>query len=148
MGPIVGQILDGRWLFDEHFRQLAPKLVDTASSLGRLLPNLGGASVATRSLFTGVVRSMALYGAPVWASALTAQNKARLWRPQRVLAVRAIRGYRTVSTEAACALAGTPPWDLEAEVLAEVYRRVAEFRAESGMRPPPEEVREWREAAR
>ncbi|CAB3247850.1 unnamed protein product [Arctia plantaginis] len=91
---------------------------------------------------------MALYGAPVWVAALTAPNRARLWRPQRVLAVRAIRGYRTVFTEAACALTGTPPWDLEAEVLAEVYRRVADFRAESGFRPPPENVCEWREAAR
>ncbi|CAB3230287.1 unnamed protein product [Arctia plantaginis] len=144
----LGLVLDGRWLFDEHFRQLGPKLVDTASALGRLLPNLGGASVPTRRLYAGVVRSMALYGAPVWVAALTAPNRARLWRPQRILAVRAIRGYRTVSTEAACALAGTPPWDLEAEVLAEVYRRVADFRAESGFRPPPEDVREWREAAR
>ncbi|CAB3254559.1 unnamed protein product [Arctia plantaginis] len=143
----LGLILDGRWLFDEHFRQLAPKLVGAASALGRLLPNMGGPSVATRRLYTGVVRSMALYGAPVWAAALTAQNRVRLWRPQRVMAVRAIRGYRTVSTEVACALAGTPPWDLEAEVLAEVYRRVAD-RAESGFRPPPEDVREWREAAR
>ncbi|CAB3239807.1 unnamed protein product [Arctia plantaginis] len=66
---------------------------------------------------------------------------------QRVLAVRAIRGYRTVSTEAACALAGTPPWDLEAEVLAEEYRRTTEFRAVIGS-TPPKEVREWREAAR
>ncbi|CAB3241776.1 unnamed protein product [Arctia plantaginis] len=105
----LGLILDGRWLFDEHFRQLAPKLVGAASALGRLLPNMGGPSVATRRLYTGVVRSMALYGAPVWAAALTAQNRVRLWRPQRVMAVRAIRGYRTVSTEVACALAGTPP---------------------------------------
>ncbi|CAB3237920.1 unnamed protein product [Arctia plantaginis] len=38
----LGLILDGRWLFDEHFRQLAPKLVGAASALGRLLPNMGG----------------------------------------------------------------------------------------------------------
>lgn len=30
------------------------------------------------------------------------------------------------------ALVGTPPWDLEVEVLAEVYRRAAEHRAENG----------------
>ncbi|CAB3235600.1 unnamed protein product [Arctia plantaginis] len=113
-----------------------------------LVPVRAQMSVPTRRLYAGVVRSMALYGAPVWVAALTAPNRARLWRPQRILAVRAIRGYRTVSTEAACALAGTPPWDLEAEVLAEVYRRVADCRAESGFRPPPEDVREWREAAR
>lgn len=42
-----------------------------------------------RHLYTGIVRLMALYGTPVWVSALTAQNKARLWWLQKVLAVRA-----------------------------------------------------------
>lgn len=55
--------------------------------------------------------------------ALTAQIKARLWCSHRILAIRPIHVYRTVSAEAACALAGTSPWDLEAEVFAEVYRR-------------------------
>lgn len=34
---------------------------------------------------------------------------------------RVIRGYRTVCVEAAYALAGITPWDLEAEILAEMY---------------------------
>lgn len=89
---------------------------------------------------------MALYGAPVWAETLSAGNRVRLWRPQRTLAIRVIRGYRTVSTDAACALAGTPPWDLDAEVLAEVYRRAAAARA-GGSVPLPEELRGWREEA-
>ncbi|KAA5666264.1 reverse transcriptase family protein, partial [Pseudomonas aeruginosa] len=60
-------------------------------------------------------------GAPVWCHALTRENVAALRRPQRAIAVRAIRGYRTVSFEAACLLAGAPPWDLEAEALAADY---------------------------
>ena len=40
------------------------------------------------------------------------------------------------------------PVDLEAEVLAEVFRRTTDYRAGYGIRPPPEEVREWRAAAR
>ncbi|XP_064074329.1 uncharacterized protein LOC135193889 [Vanessa tameamea] len=48
-------------------------------------------------LYSGVVRSMALYGAPIWVDALTADNRALLRKPQRVIAVRDIRGYRTVS---------------------------------------------------
>ena len=57
----------------------------------------------------GVVRAMALYAAPVWASTLTARNLPVLRRPQRAMAVRVIRGYRTISLEAACLLAGSRP---------------------------------------
>ena len=58
---------------------------------------------------------MALYGAPVWwtGGLLTAC--------QRVMAIRFIRGYRTISGEAANLLAGMPPWDLEAQALADVH---------------------------
>lgn len=61
----LGLYLDSRWNFAEHFRRQSPKLMKTAAALGRLLPNLGGPSVSARRLYTNVVRSMALYGAPV-----------------------------------------------------------------------------------
>ncbi|XP_050345750.1 uncharacterized protein LOC126770397 [Nymphalis io] len=73
---------------------------------------------------------MTLYGALIWVDALTTQNRALLRKPQRVIAVRAIRGYRTVSWTAATVLAGDPPWELQAEVLAEVFC----FRAEGSER--------------
>ncbi|KAA5586381.1 hypothetical protein F3H14_36425, partial [Pseudomonas aeruginosa] len=108
----LGLVLDGRWSFRAHFERLGPRLMAAAGSLSRLLPNVGGPDLVVRRLYTGVVRSMALYGAPVWCHALTRDNVAALRRPQRAIAVRAVRGYRTVSFEAACVLAGTPPWDL------------------------------------
>lgn len=77
---------------------------------------------------------MALYGAPMWVAALITQNKARLWWPQRILTVRAIRGYRTLSTEVACILAGKPLLDLEAELLAEDYQRAAKFQESTSKR--------------
>ncbi|KAJ0183012.1 hypothetical protein K1T71_000988 [Dendrolimus kikuchii] len=106
----LGLVLDSRW-----------ELMGAAGALSRLVPNVGGPGAPCRKLYEGVVRSMALYGAPIWAESLTAKNAALLRRPQRVLAVRAIRGYRTISFEAASLLAGSPPWDLEARVLAAVY---------------------------
>ncbi|XP_047528973.1 uncharacterized protein LOC125065436 [Vanessa atalanta] len=115
----LGLILDGRWSFRQHFAQLGPKLINAAAALGRLLPNVGGPGSLCRRLYAGVVRSMALYGAPIWIDALTAGNRALLRKPQRVIAVRGIRGYRTVSWTAATLLAGDPPWELQAEVLAE-----------------------------
>ncbi|XP_045449438.1 uncharacterized protein LOC123658003 [Melitaea cinxia] len=121
----LGLTLDGRWAFGAHFAELAPRVVKAAASLGRLLPNVGGPSAHCRRLYSGVIRSMAMYGAPIWADALGRANKIQLRRPQRVIATRAIRGYRTVSWTAACVLAGDPPWELQAEILAETYHFVA-----------------------
>ncbi|XP_063529546.1 uncharacterized protein LOC134740810 [Cydia strobilella] len=117
-----------------------------AGALGRILPNLGGPRGVCRRLYIGVVRSMALYGAPIWADTLRARNAALLRRPQRAIALRAARAYRTVSHVAACLLAGSPPWDLEAEVQSSVYWRVMRARAEENW-PGPQEVRKWREEA-
>lgn len=124
----LGLTLDSRWTFDAHFRVLIPRLLKTSAALGRIMPNCDGTSTMSRRLYTGVVRSMALYGAPVWEDALTARNRALLRRPQRAMAVRVIRGYRTVSFEAATILAGQIPWDLEARVISLVYRWCSEKR--------------------
>jgi endonuclease/exonuclease/phosphatase family metal-dependent hydrolase len=143
----LGLVLDSRLGFAKHFAQLTPKLLAYAGMLARLLPNKGGPGSSCRRLYDGVVRSKALYGAPLWVKALNAQNKALLRRPQRAIAQRAARAYRTVSYEAACLIAGSLPWDLEAEVLAEVYQRCALVR-QSGGQPPPGEIDQWREQAR
>lgn len=61
----LGLILDSRWGFREHFNRLTPKAMAMANSLARLMPNLGGPRVRARCLLGSVVRSVALYGAPV-----------------------------------------------------------------------------------
>ena len=142
----LGLMLDGRWNFGAHFTQLAPKVINAAAALGRLLPNVGGPDSTCRRLYMGVIRSMALYGAPIWVDALNAGNRTLLRRPQRVIDIRAIRGYRTVSWTVATLLAGDPPWPLQAEVLADVYRHRAEVRAR-GERLSVEEVQRVRAAS-
>ncbi|XP_026332403.1 uncharacterized protein LOC113239557 [Hyposmocoma kahamanoa] len=78
----LGLVLDSQWRFEEHFRLLAPNLVGTASALSMLLPNVGEPSANYRRLYTEVVRSMAMYGAPIWANSHTAQGKTLMRRPQ------------------------------------------------------------------
>lgn len=114
----LGLVLDGR----AHFTQLALTLVGIAAALGRLLPNVGGSGSICRCLYSGIIRSMALYGAPLWVEALTAQLKALLRSSQRIIAVRAIRGYRAVSWTTAMLLTNDPIPELPAEMLSEVYR--------------------------
>jgi hypothetical protein len=134
----LGLILDRRWKFEEHFARLAPRLVGTASALGRLLPNVGGPKSPCRRLFANVVRSMALYGAPIWASRIRDKAKALLRRPQRVVAQRIVKSYSTVAHAAVCALAGTPPWELDAQLLAERYKQRVEARTNDERLAPEE----------
>lgn len=135
----LGLVLDSRWSFTAHFGYLAPKLKRTAVALSGLLPNIGGPGAACRRLYLGVVRSIALYGSPVWAENLDRRNLPLLRGPQRVIATRVVRGYRTISGEAACVLAGALPWDLDARVLASTYFW-REEELSRGHTPAPREI--------
>ncbi|CAF4832895.1 unnamed protein product [Pieris macdunnoughi] len=127
----LGLVLDPRWTFKAHFTTLAPNLTTTAGMLSRIMPNLGGPGGECRRLYANVVRAKALYGCPIWADKLNRYNKTILRQSQRVIAIRVARAYRTVSYDAACVIAGTTPWHLEADALSEVYWRRAEARHNS-----------------
>lgn len=122
----LGLILDSRWDFKEHFKRLVPRLEKVLGALHRLLPNLGGPDESVRRLYAGVVRSMALYGAPVWSGSLTndRSSKALLNGLQRRVAIRIARGYRTISYEAAMLIARCPPLDILASVNAAMYHNL------------------------
>ncbi|RLU24555.1 hypothetical protein DMN91_002644 [Ooceraea biroi] len=79
VGPSIkylGFTLDGRWSFEDHFVELAPRLERLAAVTSRLMPNLGGPNEKARRLYTGAIRSVALYGAPVWADDLVVTSRA------------------------------------------------------------------------
>ncbi|XP_011146017.1 uncharacterized protein LOC105187112 [Harpegnathos saltator] len=104
-------ILDGTWCFKEHVNRLVPRLRVISANLSRLMPHVGGPDWKARRLHAGVLNSVSLYGAPIWAEALAASHplQALLRRVHRSLAVRVARCYRTVSHVAVTALAGMPP---------------------------------------
>ncbi|CAK9834318.1 Putative 115 kDa protein in type-1 retrotransposable element R1DM [Anthophora retusa] len=143
----LGLILDSHWKFEAHFEALVPRVERVTAALGRLLPNLGGPNVAVRRLYAGVARSMVLYGSPVWSGDLMVSRRSRdlLRRVERRLAIRCVRGYRTVSYAAAMALAGLIPLELQSESGAFAYDRGKELCA-GGI--PSTEVKERVAAAR
>lgn len=122
----LGLVIDEKWRFREHFVRLEPRMNKVASSLSRLLPNLGGPKTSVRKLYTNVLHSMALYGAPVWAERMSQDSFIRtlMHRSQRIMAIRIARCYRTVSHRAATTLAGVPPIELLAEMYRQVYKRI------------------------
>lgn len=124
----LGLTLDGTWSFREHFSRLAPRLTVVINQCSRLLPNIGGPSNKARRLYATVVHSVALYGAPVWAEAAMHSKdiKSVMRNAQRRMAIRAIRGYRTVSYAGATLLAGFPPLWLVARLHSEVFHTIRE----------------------
>ncbi|XP_025160302.1 uncharacterized protein LOC112589824 [Harpegnathos saltator] len=125
----LGLKLDGTWCFREHVNRLVPRLRVVSARLGRLMSNVGGPDGKARRLHAGILNSVALYGAPIWAEALAASRpmQAQLRRVQRVLAVRVARCYRTVSCVAATVLASMPPLELMALSYKRMYDRKREL---------------------
>ena len=92
--------------------------------LCKLMLNLRGPKEAVRQMYLNVTLSVLLYGAPVWAEATNvAYRRKEIEKIHRRAALRCVCAYRTVSTEAVCILARTPPIDLLAEERAVVYKK-------------------------
>ena len=92
------------------------------SKLGSV-PNIGGPREVKRRLLASVVHSRLLHAAPVWAKAL--QNHAiqrRQFSAQRLVVLRIVSAYKTVSTSAVLVLASVPPIDLLAEERQETFQ--------------------------
>ena len=82
-----------------------------------------GPGVGVRRLYAGMVRSRLLYGAPIWAEDLMASRRSllKVRRFHRTVAIRVVRGFRTISAAAATVLAGFPPFELQALRCREIY---------------------------
>ncbi|XP_070159469.1 uncharacterized protein [Polyergus mexicanus] len=122
-----GLYLDAAWSFGAHFELLAPRAESVSLSLGRLLPNLGGPDGRVRRLYANTVRAVALYGSPADALVANRRGSMLLRRVFRRVAIRVVRGYRTVSHTAATLLAGMPLVELYADMYAHVYARTREL---------------------
>lgn len=123
----LGVILDRRLSFSAHLKYAGAKASRCYSALARMMPNIGGPRSSRRQLLASIVKSMFLYGAPIWVESLkTKQNMKICNSIQRLSAIRVISSYRTISEVAALVIAGMLPFDLVAEeskLLYEAKRR-------------------------
>lgn len=112
----LGIYLDDRGSFGEHVIQVTKKAESRLSKISRLMPNIKGPTSNKREVLCGVVHSILLYGAPVWARACAARKyREMLSRTQRRALVRIASAYRTVSAEALQVITGVIPIDLQVE---------------------------------
>lgn len=124
----LGVEIETRLSFTKHIQQASRKTTNSATAIGRLMPNIGGPSQSKRALLDTVANSKMLYASPTWAvrGTKTAKNRAELARAQRTVALRITRAYRTVSANASSVLASMLPADLLATERARVRVRLDE----------------------
>ncbi|XP_025160569.1 uncharacterized protein LOC112589898 [Harpegnathos saltator] len=79
--------------------RLAPRVRKMSTALAGLMRTQGGPGWRARRLYVGVVHSVALYGAPIWAPRLlaTGRNKNLIRQAMRPVVMRAIRGEEGLS---------------------------------------------------
>jgi hypothetical protein len=71
---------------------------------------------ALKTIYTGALLPLILYGAPVWKGAVNRScYKAKLVRIQRLINIRITKAYRTVSNDALCIITGLMPINIKIE---------------------------------
>jgi len=94
----LGIILDSKLTFRDHIIDMTDKcskLIFTLSKTAKL--NWGLNYSAPKTIYTGGILSLLLYGAPVWINAINKDSyKLKITRVQRLINIRLARAYRTV----------------------------------------------------
>ena len=77
---------------------------------------------ALKTVYTGGILPLLLFGAPVWKSVLNVScYKTKLIRIQRLISIRIAKAYRTVSNEALCVITGLIPINIKIEEIGKYY---------------------------
>jgi len=113
----LGIIFDNKMTFRDHINcteEKCTKLIFSLSKSAKI--TLGLKHAALKTIYTGGVLPLLLYGAPVWKSVLNKHcYKAKLIRIQRLINITIAKAYRTVSNEALCVIAGIKPIHIKIE---------------------------------
>lgn len=112
----LGIIVDERNEFKEHVTQVGGKAFDAFSKIRRIVNYKWGLDFRTLViLYKGLAEGILLYGASVWAHRTELVHYRRIpLSVQRLILLTVIRGYRTISGDAVCVIAGIKPIDIKA----------------------------------
>lgn len=129
----LGVMIDDRLSWNQHIEYASRKGRELSHKIGaaaRLTWGFRGESVAR--IYEGAIQPAIAYGAAIWARDLKVRQVRKLKSAQRILAVRAARAYKTISTEAALCLSRLLPIDI---MLGEEVKKRVIF-ARHGQQPP------------
>ena len=119
----LGIIFDSKLTFRDHVNYIEEKcrkLIFTLSKSAKVRRGLK--HEALKTVYTGGILPLILYGAPVWKSVLdNTSYKAKIIRIQRLINIRIAKAYRTVSSDALCVITGIIPINIKIEEIAKYY---------------------------
>lgn len=96
-----------------HLQDACQRATEDINTLQRILPRIGGPGTTKRRILVSASMSRLLYGAPIWGKILKYKKyKNMILSIGRKTALKIIGGYKTISTNAATAIAGTTPLDI------------------------------------
>lgn len=121
----LGVMIDNRLSFKKHLEYVETKARKTCTALCRIMPNTRGPKYLRRRILAGVVKSVILYAAPIWAGSTKFKTyRKKINSVYRLAALRVCCAFRTVSDEAAFVIAGMMPVDLQAREAERVYASI------------------------
>ncbi|CAK9834354.1 Putative 115 kDa protein in type-1 retrotransposable element R1DM [Anthophora retusa] len=124
----LGITLDEKLSFRPHIQGTYGKSIKVMNSLGMVLGNIRGSTEGKRKLLTRVGQAIFMYGAPIWEDKIgKGDNKKWAGKISRISAIKTSAAYRTVTTEAAEVIAGSPPVELIAKMRKNNYERIKEL---------------------
>ncbi|XP_058456389.1 uncharacterized protein LOC131433803 [Malaya genurostris] len=119
---LLGVMLDDKLSFGKHVEYACKRASMAIEALSRMMVNSSPVCSSKRRLLAAVAVSIHRYGSSVWASALRVERNAKLLAStHRLMCLRVISAYRTVSGDAACVVACMMPIGLLIKEDAECY---------------------------
>ena len=108
----LGIIFDNKLTFRDHIYYIAEKSKLTFALIKSAKINWGLGYEALRTIYVGAILPLLLYGAPVWIKAMEKEKyKKKVSRVQRLINIKMVKAYRTVSSEALCVITGMTPYN-------------------------------------
>ena len=122
----LGIIFDSTMTFRDHVNYVEEKstrLIFTLSKSAKV--TWGLKHTAQKTIYTGGLLPLILYGAPLWKGVLDITcYKARLIRGQRLINIKIAKAYRTVSNEALRVITGLIPINIKIVETGQYYECV------------------------
>ncbi|XP_066904186.1 uncharacterized protein [Halyomorpha halys] len=132
----------------ERAEYISSKSAKVASFLSRLMPNVGGPKESSRRLQATVVLTIMLYAAPIQKEAVVTKSYRRqMVSLYRIVCLRTVSAFRTVSYEAVCVIARMPPVELLVEERSRHYGRCLSFSREEEWKITIDQWQQREEAA-
>jgi hypothetical protein len=120
----LGITLDSKLSFRDHIIHTAEKCSKLIFVLARSAKlNWGQGSAALKTIYTGAILPLLIYGAPVWAEAINKPcYKQKVIRVQRLINIRIAKAYHTISNEALCMITELTPIDFKIEEVVKLFQ--------------------------